>query len=202
MNTKKLIVICSIGIIVILSILFGIDHFEFNFHKGDMSYDISSIWNTTKSISSTNGSIEAISEPTIPVIVVYKNTIVGDTAMPNSIKIDISDKYLGLFWIPIFKTSSYNFSINCQEEYEIKTKTSIQQTSINGEIFVSGKYNYIGTTKSVTKTVVEDLLKGIYKEVKSELNKRNNEAANAVWKNSSEIKETKDQEQAFSSTTM
>jgi len=172
MKTKTLIAISALGIVVLLGILIGTGAIKFGVYKSEVSNSISSTWNNSKSIGRYNDSNEEISFPAVPVIVVYKSKIVGDTNSSNPVKIDISDKDFGSLWFPLVKKSNYNFSVNLNNVYEIRTDEVIGQFTINGEIHVSGQYKLIGSysTENATNLVVDKVLNDIYNEIKKKLN--------------------------------
>lgn len=171
MRTNKLFVIRTLSIIVLLGILIGSGINKFGFYKSELSNSVWSTWNNSKTISRYNGSKEEISFPNIPVIVVYKNKIVGDVNSMDPLKIDISNKNLGSFWFPLVKKSDYSFSATCKGIHEIKTDSVIGQFIVNGEVNVSGKYKFIGSysTETATKMVTEKVLNEIYNEVSKNL---------------------------------
>ena len=169
MKTKNLVVIIILSILVLLGILNGI--LKFSFYKSEVSNSISSTWNNSKSIGKYNDTNEEISFPTVPIIIVYKTKIIGDTNSQNPLKIDISDKDFGSLWFPLVKKSDYNFAVTCNNVNEIKRDSVIGQFIVNGEIKVSGHYKLIGTysTETATNLVVDKVLNDIYNEIKKNL---------------------------------
>lgn len=174
MKTRSLILICALGIIVLFSVLFGIGIIKVSLYKSDMSSNISSTWNNTKSVGILNGSNEKSSFPELSFIVVYKSKIVGDLNAANPIKVDISDKDLGSLWFPLVCESDYKFSIPCKYTQEINTDSVIGKKIIDGEIHVSGKYKFIGlfSKEIVTNLVVDKVMNDIYNDVKKHLDKK------------------------------
>lgn len=171
MKTNKRILFSILGIIFLLSILIGTGVIKFELYKNEISNNISSTWNNSKSISRYNDSKEEISFPTIPIILIYKSKTVGDITAQNPFKIDISNKDFGSLWIPFIKKSGYNFSVTFNDAYEVKTNSVFGQFKINGEINVSGYYKFIGlcSKETATNLIVDKVLNDIYNEIKKNL---------------------------------
>lgn len=112
------------------------------------------------------------SVPTFPVVVVYKTAKIGDVDAEDPLVIDISDKDLGSYWMPLIKRSKFNFTIDCDDEKEMKTSSSFARSKVRGEIIVSGNFSFLGfcSPKTARKIIAENVSKTIYNEAKKRLN--------------------------------
>ncbi len=168
MNKVKLVLLSILGIIVLLGILIGTGTFQFSSYRSTYSSSLSSKWNNSKSIVKLDGSTEEVSFSSIPVLVVYKSMKYGDIHAENPLLIDLSDKDFGPLWVPLFKKSSYNFTVACSHTAELKTSAVIGQLFINGEISISGSYSIVGlcSPQIARKLVIEKAMNDIYAEIK------------------------------------
>jgi hypothetical protein len=171
MKKEKLVLISSIGVIILLGILIGTGFFNLNVYKSNLSSNISSKWNNTKSIVKLDDSSGEISFPSLPVLVVYKSMRVGDIQAKTPLIIDISDKDFGKLWIPLLKKSDYNFTVACSYTDEIRTKSVIGKFILNGEITISGYYSITGFCSSqiARKLIIDKAMNDIYAEIKKNM---------------------------------
>jgi len=168
MKKDKLVLISILGVIVLLGILIGTGIFHFSSYKSTYSSSLTSNWNNSKSIAKLDDSAEEISFSSVPVIVVYKAKRVGDIHAENPLKIDLSDKDFGRLWVPLFKKSTYNFTVACCHTAEIKTNSVKGQLFINGEIEISGQYTITGFCSSeiAKNLIIDKAMNDIYSEIK------------------------------------
>jgi hypothetical protein len=144
---------------------------KLSLYKNDISTNINSNWNNSKSIVKLTESKELFSFDSVPVVVVYHSKKVGDILSPNPLIIDISDKDFGSFWIPFIKKSSFDFTITHKDKTEINTDFAIGHLEINGEIHLSGHYKIIGicSTENARNMIVEKVMNAIYENVKEHI---------------------------------
>jgi hypothetical protein len=204
MKTRNLVILCSILILIAISVMREIGLLELNFYASSFSIQNNSEWRSSKTISMKVRSAEnsltddsaneyskkipaCLNGPEseksmhnsndkeflsdIPIIVIYKSKIIGDTSSLNPIKIDISNTDFGLMWIPLFKSSEFKISTMCKVEQYNNTNISRVHISGNGKINYSCKYKIIGlcTNRETKEIVIGNIMKDIYNDSKRKL---------------------------------
>jgi hypothetical protein len=111
--------------------------------------------------------------PSRPVVVIYKTSRTGDVDARDPFVIDISEKDLGSFWMPLIKISGFKFSVDCSDPKEIKAPSAFGRSRINGQINVSGDFSFLGfcSQKTARKLVAEQVIETIYTEAKKQIGK-------------------------------
>jgi hypothetical protein len=136
------------------------------------STSISSSWKNENSVVA----LDQKKNPSLsscPVVVVYKTSRTGDVDARDPFVIDISDKELGSFWMPLIKSSGFKFSVDCSDPKEIKTPSAFGTSRINGKINVAGDFSFLGfcSQNTARKLVAEQVIKTIYTEAKKHIGK-------------------------------
>ncbi|RXF71345.1 hypothetical protein [Arcticibacter tournemirensis] len=154
---------------ILLIVLIKVLHVNTSYCNSTVSTNVSSSWS---SWNNSNASTESIRNPasSIPVVVIYKSKIIGDIKSPAPVRIDISDKNIGSLWVPLFKTSSFSFSVDCKSTPKLAEAQGVA-TVVEGKINISGKYSLIGwcSSEAADKLVVENIMNRIYDEAKTNI---------------------------------
>lgn len=189
MKFKNLLILLA----VVAFLLLIVNNNVISIYKSYYSTGVSSNWNRENSIGTVNPGNKNTSTlsfsvggktpvatlqmggepsvPTFPVVVVYKATKIGDVDAADPLVIDISDKDLGSYWMPLIKRSGFHFSVDCNDEKEMKTSSSFARSKIKGKIDVSGDFSFLGfcSPKAARKIIAENVSKTIYNEAKKRL---------------------------------
>jgi hypothetical protein len=175
MKLSKRIVSYTLGILVLVFILNEIGIIKLNLYHNKELCHIDSSWSNSGGSYTTgdaNDSTKEIELPKASIVVVYKTLKVGDLTSENPTVIDVSDKDLGSYWVPLFKKSNFIFTVNYRDTIVTDTETFHSKKCYRGEINISGHYRIIGlcSTEVATKLIVEKILYKIYTNAQKNIN--------------------------------
>lgn len=169
----KKILILLLVVVVLLMIISAV---KIELYTSSNFNNIKGNWKNTKGIvwlSGKVGTMDDLPKDSFPVVVKYDTLVVGDIHEADPIVVDLNNVDFGPIWMPLYKASDYNISVNLKQEYEVSTDKVNIKYRIDGQISISGNYKIVGlcSTQKAKELVIRDAMEKVYSDAKSNLMK-------------------------------